>query len=388
MRPFAPVYRRSFYAMAVLAGTFYFSPLLARAAEKSSEPFPDEWFFSGAQRPAPLKALEGKPAAAISIDSWIGDEVVLEKCRGKVIVVDFWATWCGPCMAAIPHNIELVKTYGDKGLVFVGVHDSNGGWDKADGVVKDKGINYPVGVDKSGGASVKSFEVQFWPTYVAIDRAGLVRAAGLLPNRVDDVVKALLAEAAPEGVATAAAAFAPEFYYGGASRPKSLKDLEGRPAPRLNASEWIGKEVEADASEGHVVVLTFVSSALGMSLTELDKLQALEKDLSPQGAVFIGVCDGRGPWDKVQKHAKEKSLTMAVMNDKVETKPGEDGKPTPQSMTADAFGIQHFPATVILDRAGQVRAAGVKADKVKEIVEKLLGEPLKDDAAKPVDDAH
>ena len=103
-----------------------------------------------------------------------GKEVTAASLKGKVVVVDFWATWCGPCVAEIPGYIALQKQYGKDGLVIIGVSVDRGGVDKVKKFVEKNGMNYLVAMgDDALAEAFGGFEAI--PTTFLIDRSGNIR---------------------------------------------------------------------------------------------------------------------------------------------------------------------------------------------------------------------
>ena len=102
-----------------------------------------------------------------------GKTVNFSDFRGKVLILDFWATWCVPCRVEIPHFVELQKQYGDKGLTVIGVSLDQQGPEVVKKFVERLGVNYPVVignekvVDAYGG-------IEAIPTTFVIDRQGRI----------------------------------------------------------------------------------------------------------------------------------------------------------------------------------------------------------------------
>jgi thiol-disulfide isomerase/thioredoxin len=121
---------------------------------------------------APLKTLGLAPAWQLKdLD---GQVVSAEQFKGKVVVVDFWATWCGPCKIEIPGYIEMMKKHGPDGLVIIGVSVDDVGPDVVKAFVAKNKMNYPVlmydekVVEAFGG-------LEAIPTTFLIDRSGQIR---------------------------------------------------------------------------------------------------------------------------------------------------------------------------------------------------------------------
>lgn len=137
----------------------------------------------------------GQPAPQLSLEHWINGELSRDDIKGKILVIDFWATWCPPCLAAIPHTNKIAEEYSDKGVVVLGVCCS--GLNKFDATVKQHHIHYHVAEDVNK-ISQRAWRIFFFPTYAIVDRHGIVRAVGLMPNYVEPALKQVLQEQPPK----------------------------------------------------------------------------------------------------------------------------------------------------------------------------------------------
>ena len=137
-----------------------------------------------------------------------GQTVRLSDYRGKVVLLDFWATWCSPCQIEIPWFMDLERRNKDKGFAVLGVSMDDDGWESVKPFLSQLGVNYRVVIGDSETAQLYG-GVDALPTTFLIDRDGKIAAVhvGLADRRdFEDGVEQLLQSPAPAAASRAALA--------------------------------------------------------------------------------------------------------------------------------------------------------------------------------------
>lgn len=161
----------------------------------------------------PLGVGYGMPAPDFTLETLDGKSVTLSSLRGKAVVVNFWATWCGPCKIETPWLVELQNQYGAQGLQIVGVAMDDSGKDEIARFAKDMGMNYPVVLGKEAVGQAYG-GVDALPESFFVGRDGKIvdKIMGLEGrSEIEDAIKkALNTQASGSPAATASALIGPK----------------------------------------------------------------------------------------------------------------------------------------------------------------------------------
>jgi len=155
---------------AILAWMLPFMPTLTQATEA----------------PAPVAPKIGDRAPDLRLEGLLqapqGAKATLDALRGHVVVLEFWATWCVPCVGAIPHMNELAEKFRDKPVRFIAITDEDRG--VIDHFLKKQPLKAWIGLDPDRTVG-KAFHARGLPKTVIINQDGLI--AGITyPTRVDE----------------------------------------------------------------------------------------------------------------------------------------------------------------------------------------------------------
>jgi len=132
----------------------------------------------GCAGPTSVKAAvkpekDRKPAPSFNLTDATGKAVKMGDFKGKVVLLNFWATWCGPCKVEIPWFIEFQQTYKDRDFVVLGVSFDDDGWKSVKPYIEEKKINYRIMIGDELTAQ-RYGGLESLPTTYMVDKAGRV----------------------------------------------------------------------------------------------------------------------------------------------------------------------------------------------------------------------
>ena len=182
-------------AGAALAGVLW----ITGCSERVGPPSQAENKPAASGKPAPfdLNAAVGKSAPAFNLKDGDGKTVHFADYKGKVVLLDFWATWCGPCKIEIPWFIDFERQFKDRGFSVVGVSMDEDGWKAIKPYAANMKMNYPILLGDDN-VSTAYGGLDSLPTTLLIDRQGKVASVhvgvSMGKDEFKNAIEKLLAE--------------------------------------------------------------------------------------------------------------------------------------------------------------------------------------------------
>jgi thiol-disulfide isomerase/thioredoxin len=142
----------------------------------------------------PETVAAAMPAPEAGTTATAPKTVTLSDLRGKAVVLDFWATWCGPCKAEAPIMDGIAKRYKDRGVVVVGVNtdDEDG---NAEEFARQRHLSFPIAFDRDRSAA-RAYNVSALPTLVVVSKTGkivAVRTGVTSDSELEELIREALA---------------------------------------------------------------------------------------------------------------------------------------------------------------------------------------------------
>ncbi len=327
----------------------------------------------------PNSNLIGKPAPDFKVKDLKGKELSLEKYRGKVILLDFWATWCGPCIAELPNVKRTYEKHKDQKFEIIGISlDSSK--TKLDTFIKKEGLNWIHYWDHNQSIA-QQYKVSDIPSMFLIDGKGVVRKANLSGDALgtevaklvkENITKPAISESKLPTKGTqmkSVPALKIQKKETTTQNPISMQQLRekmqawvGKKVPDLEVKDISGNKLSMKDYRGQVVLLDFWATWCGPCIAEMPKLKKTFQEHKDQKFQIIGISLDKTK-QPLEDYIKKEELGWVHYWD-------EDRK------VRTEFGVKGIPTAFLIDGEGTIRTASIGGFDVETAVAELVKENL------------
>ena len=326
----------------------------------------------------------GKPALDFHVTDLNGEPLSLEQYRGQVVLLDFWATWCPPCIAEIPNVKRTYEKYKDQKFQIVGISLDRAREPLEAYIQKESltWLHYWDNIGKIGNL----YKVQAIPSTFLIDGEGVIRKTNLrghaLEHAVAELVKENLTkpadtaaetskEESPSEVIPATKLVKPNTV---SEKDEAVKPVRsnpsewvGKPAPDFQVTDLTGKALSLKDYRGQVVLLDFWATWCGPCIAEMPKLKKTYETYKDQNFQIIGISLDRS-MEPLEAYIEKEELAWIHYWDE-------------NRELRTLYGVWGIPSAFLVDAEGIIRKASLGGFDVETAVAELVKENL----TKPVD---
>ena len=326
----------------------------------------------------------GKPAPNFEGTNLKGEKFSLEKYRGQVVLLDFWATWCGPCIKELPNVKRTYQKYKDQNFQIIGISLDRSKKPLQTFVEKQE-LAWVHYWDEGSKVS-NQYKVTGIPSMFLVDGEGVIQNANLRGPALETAVAKLVKEnlekpadpstkkldsTSPQKSIPATKLIKPKTDSQQGLLPHvlraNLQEWIGKPAPDFQVKDVNGKKVSLKDYRGQVVLLDFWATWCGPCIKEMPKIKKTYAQYKDQNFRIIGISLDKSK-ESLETYIKKEKLTWVQYWDE-------------SREISTQFGVGIIPTTFLIDGSGIIQNASLGGFDVETAVAELVKENL----TKPTD---